>query len=101
MPSLSFSTAMESSLCIQRKVFRCRWSFVAYEAMAVSMRRRRVASPGVYSHVLQEVGADCEQVAAGQADDLIHLSEAGSHHLGPVVELLEVVVDTRDRGDAR
>ena len=37
---------------------------------------------------------------AGEADDLVHLAEARAHDLRLVIELLEVVVDPRDRRDA-
>src|SRR5436190_3576515 len=52
-------------------------------------------------HLLQEVGADREQVAAGEADDLVHLAKTGPHDLGLVTELLEVVVNPGDRRNAR
>ena len=49
----------------------------------------------------QELGRDRQQVAAGELGDLADVAEAGTHDLGGIAELLEVVVDLRDRMDAR
>ena len=51
--------------------------------------------------LLQQVGADGEQVAAGQFEDLRGVAEARAHHLGLVAELAVVVVDAPDRLHAR
>ena len=50
---------------------------------------------------LEQVGADRQQIAAGEIDDLLDLAEARAHHLRLVAEFLVVVVDARHRLDAR
>src|SRR5215469_963593 len=50
--------------------------------------------------LVKEVWADGEQVASGQADNLVHIPEAGAHHLGLVAVFLVVVVDARDGRNA-
>jgi hypothetical protein len=57
-----------------------------------------VAGPG--RELVEELGADRQQVAAAEPLDLVGLAEARTHHLGRVAELLVVLVDPRHRGDA-
>ena len=97
----SFSVAIASSLCIQRNVFSSRWIFVDVGRLGRLRTSAGASRCPRFLHLLQQVGADRQQVAAGQLDDLVHLAEAGAHDLGLVAELLEVVVNPRDRRDAR
>ena len=101
MPSASLSVAMASSLCIQRKVFssRCRRSSLA----RLRLRGIELAFQSAlgFFQLVQQLGTDGEQVASGQALDLIHVAETRSHYLGLVAVLLVVVINAgygRDPG---
>src|SRR5262249_12269887 len=50
-----------------------------------------------FLQLVEKIRADREQVASRQADDLIHIPEAGAHHLSLVVVFLVIVVDARHR----
>src|SRR6266481_5631955 len=54
-----------------------------------------------FFQLVEKVRTDGEQIAAGQADDLIHISETGAHYLSFVTEFLVVVVDAGDGRNAR
>src|SRR5215469_8404233 len=54
-----------------------------------------------FFQLFQKVRTDGKQIAAGQADDLIHISETGAHYLGFVTEFLVVVVDAGDGRNPR
>ena len=97
MPSDNFSTAIGSWLCSQRKVFSSSEIRASVLACAASGVSAGVSSPAVLPQLLQQLGADRQQIAAGELRDLRHPPEAGAHHLGLVAVLLEVVVDARHR----
>src|SRR4029077_11469109 len=46
--------------------------------------------------LVEKVRTDGERIAAGQTDDLIYVSETGTHYLGFVTKFLVVVVDASD-----
>ena len=100
MPSASFSVAMASSLCIQRKVFSSRWRRSPVDAFAVSGSSCRSKSSLGLLQLVEEVRADGEQVRSGQADNLVHVAEARAHHLSLVAKFLVVVVNAGHGCDA-
>ena len=93
MPSASFSVAIASSFSAQRKAFSS-WCTAGRSSARARVgvqcaRQRRVA--GLQRG--QQLGADGQQVAAGQRGDLADVAEAGAHHLGGDAVALVVVVD--------
>src|SRR5262249_12047405 len=59
-----------------------------------------IQSPIGFFQLVEKIRADREQIASRQADDLIHISEAGAHHLSLVVVFLVIVVDACHRCNA-
>src|SRR5262249_37823475 len=56
---------------------------------------------GGVRQLLQQTRADGQEVATGEANDLLHLAKTRAHDLGLVAKLLEVVVNPGDRNDPR
>ena len=52
------------------------------------------------AELIEEFGGNRQQITAGQLDDFVKIAEAGSHHLGCVAVLFEVVEDLGDRHHA-
>lgn len=55
---------------------------------------------GVFLEFLEEIGADGEEVAAGEFADFPDVAEAGPHDFGSVAEFLVIVVDRANGEDA-
>src|SRR6266702_1134542 len=50
--------------------------------------------------LVKKLRTDREQIASGQSDDLVHIPEAGAHHLRFVAVFLVVIVDASDGPNA-
>src|SRR6266446_456006 len=70
----------------------------------IPLRFRRIQFPVQSSfrllQLVKKFGTDGQQIASGQADDLIHIPEACPHHLRLVSVFLVIVVDASDRRNA-
>jgi hypothetical protein len=55
---------------------------------------------GALGQLAEQLRRDGEQIAAGQLDDFVGVTEACAHHLGLMAVLFEVVVNARHRHDA-
>src|SRR5260370_35324261 len=51
-------------------------------------------------YLVQKFGTDGEQIASGQAEDVVHIAETCPHHLGLVSVFLVVIVDASDGRNA-
>src|SRR6516164_7531611 len=99
MPSASFSVAMASSLCIQRKAFSSRFRRSSLLLCAITGSSLRSSVPADCSSFSSSSGL-IEQVGSSEADNLIHIAETGPHHLRFIPKFLVVIVNARDGGDA-
>ena len=100
MPSANFSVAIASSLCIQRNAFSLRCSRSPLLALAVAGIEFALHRALSLLQLIEQFGADGQQVRSREPNDLIHVAEARSHDLGLVTVFLVVVVNARDRGNA-